>query len=762
MYLKFIRIAWALLLAGLASLVLWVLAVSNDWGGLFGGMPDLITLENPKTEVASELWSADGVLLGKYFRENRSPVKYEEISPNLLNALYATEDIRYDEHSGIDFKGTFAIVYNTVLLGKNRGGSTITQQLAKNLFKTRRDPKLKGKLSDVPMLRTLIVKTKEWILAIRLERAYTKKEIVTMYLNEVELGSNAFGVKVAAKTYFNTSPDSLTVPQAAMLVGMLKGPTRYHPIMREKDALERRNTVLAQMEKYDFINETQLGQYSQTPIGAKEGYNVENQNTGLATHFRTVVRNFLVDWGAKNGYDLFADGLKVYTTIDSRMQAYAEQALAEHMQELQSKFFAHWRGRNPWVDEDMKEIPGFLNRAVRQTDHYSTLEKEYGDDSVSIYQVLRTPVKMRVFDWKSPNYEKDTMLSPIDSVRYYKHFLRAGMLCLDPHTGQAKAWVGGINHKYFKFDHVMQGKRQPGSAFKPLVYVTAIAERAFTPCDPVEDVPLTINLPEGGTWTAKNFSGYSYRTYTLRHALAQSINTAAAYLINEVKPATVIRYARQMGITTPLDPVPSLALGAGGDVSVFELTGAYSTFANKGTWIEPTYILEIRDKGGKLLYKHIPQRKEVLSEENAYMMTYMLRGATELSGGTGLGLYRYKFRQGNQVACKTGTTQNYSDGWFMGMTKDLVAGVWVGGEERSIHFRTGDFGQGSRMAMPAFGLFMDKVYADARLGYTKGEFPKPANPLSVELDCSKYQVRRTRPDSTDYIMPTGNPLKNNF
>jgi len=754
MYLQIIRLGWTLIVTGLLFLIVWVMAVSNDWGGLFGGMPDLTKLENPKSEVASELWSADGVLLGKYFRQNRTPVRYEELSPNLLNALYATEDIRFEEHSGIDFKGTFSI-FIELLRGKRRGGSTITQQLAKNLFSTRQN--LQGSLSSLPLLGTLIAKTKEWILAIQLERSYTKREIVTMYLNEVELGNNAFGIKVAARTYFNTTPDSLTVPQAAVLVGMLKAPTRYNPVRNPELALMRRNIVIDQMEKYGFISEMDAERYKRASIKV-DAVQSDDHTSGIATYFRMEVRKDVLAWCTKNGYDLFADGLKIYTTIDSRMQRYAEEAIAEHMKDLQAKFFAHWKGRNPWVDENFRELPNFIDRAIKRTEHYRVLKNIYGDDTVSIYRELNKPVRMKVFSWTAKNNEIDTIMSPIDSVKYFKKFLHAGMMSMDPHTGHVKAWVGGVNQKFFNYDHVKQGARQPGSAFKPIVYAAAIDLQGYSPCTEVVDAPQTFILPTGETWTAKNFGAYTGNTYTLRQALAQSINTTAAFLMRRVQPQDVIAYAKKMGITTPLDPVPSLALGAGGDVSVYDLTGAYATFVNKGTWIQPTYITHITDKNGKVLYRFIPKKHEVFDEEKAYVMTYMLRGATEERNGTGLGLYRYKFRQGTQVACKTGTTQNYSDGWFIGMTKDLVTGIWVGGDERSIHFRTGDYGQGSRMAMPAFGLYMDKVFADPRLVpyNTKGEFPKPEK-MTVELDCSKAKALRL--DSASYVLPSGNPLR---
>ncbi|TAE00763.1 MAG: penicillin-binding protein [Bacteroidetes bacterium] len=755
MYAKIIRITWISFAAGAIFFVMWVAAVSKDFAGWFGGMPDLKELENPKNELASELYSADNVLLGKYFREDRNPVTYEELSDTIVNCLLATEDIRFFDHSGIDLKGTFAVFYY-LLQGERRGSSTITQQLAKNLFKTRGEG-YSGALANVPIFGTLIIKTKEWILAIELEKAYTKKEIMAMYLTTVDFGRNSFGIKVAAKRYFNTVPKKLSIEQTAVLMGMLKAPTFYNPTIEGKyeNAMRRRNTVLEQMLKYEYLTEGQFQTLKVLPI--KTNLQPEDHNVGLATYFRTAVRNEIMDWCKKQGYDLYSDGLKVYTTIDSRMQTYAEQAVAEHMKELQKTFFEHWKGKNPWIDQNGQEIKGYLDLAQKNTDRYRDLKRQFGDDSVAIAKVMHEPIKMKIFTWENPQYEKDTILSPLDSIRYSNHFLHTGMTSMDPHTGQIKAWVGGINYKYFQFDNVTQ-PRQPGSTFKPLVYMIAMKEHGYSPCDMVLDAPQTFILPGGGTWTAKNADGgYSNQQYTLRNALARSINSVAALLMKKIKPANLIKYAKDLGITSRLDTVPALCLGAN-DVKVVDLTGAYATFANQGRWIEPHFITEIRDKNGKVIFKKEPRSHEIIDEKLAYLMTYMLRGSNEESGGTAWGLARYDFKKDNQIAGKTGTTNSHSDGWFMGMTKDLVTGVRVGGIKPTIHFRT-SVGQGAKMAMPIFAIYNEKVFKDPSLSKynQKGKFPEPAIKLDIELDCSKYRPI-SKPDSSMYIMPTSHPL----
>lgn len=763
MYSKYIKLAWVGFISAVGFALLWFFVVSTDFLGLFGGMPDLTKLENPESEIASELYSADGVLLGKYFRENRSPIEHDKISPNLLKALYATEDIRFESHSGIDAKGTFAIL-PSLLMGKRRGSSTITQQLAKNLFKTRTAEELEGSLSNAPIFGILISKTKEWILAVRLERSYTKKEIVTMYLNTAEFSQNAYGIQVAARTYFNTSADSVNLLQSALLVGMLQNPTTFNPVRRPERALVRRSTVIDQMEKYDFISSVEADSMKVMPLNLNLG-DAGDHNAGLAPYFRTHSAKHLQAWCKKNGYDLYSDGLKIYTTIDSRMQRYAEAAVDTHLRQLQKEFIIHWKGRNPWIDESYREIKNFLDIAQKKTERYKDAKRIFGDDSLRIAKIMNTPVKMKVFTWDNPKFEKDTTLSPRDSIRYYKHFLQTGMMAMEVKTGHIKAWVGGINHKYFKYDHVKQGARQPGSTFKPIVYAASIEEQGYTPCERVTDIPRTFVLPSGGTWTAKNSSGgYSGSAYTLRQALAASINTVAAYLMEKLKdPNIVIGYAQRLGITTPLDAVPALCLGSS-DVSVYDLVGAYSTFANKGTWVEPNFILRITDKNSKVVFQKIPQKKEVISEQTAYIMTHLMRGSNEDGNGTAWGLNRYKFKKENEIASKTGTTSNYSDGWFMGMSKDLAVGVWTGGDDRSIHFRDIGHGAGAHMSMPAFAKFLEQVYADKalmeQLSYSKGKFPKPEQ-LRIELDCSKYGFSSSR-DSTEYHIPSGNPLRNDF
>ncbi len=756
MYFKAIKTLWIIFGVGLLGLMFWVGAVSGNWFGIFGGMPDLKELENPKNQLASELWSADGTLLGKYYRENRKPVSFDELSEPLINALYATEDIRFYDHSGIDMKGTFAILWHLVQFRK-RGSSTITQQLAKNLFRTRGEES-KGWIYEIFPLKVLTVKTKEWVLAVRLERSYTKREIAAMYLTTVDFGRNSFGIHVAAKRYFGTTPDKLDIAQSAILVGMLKAPTYYNPsIPRFYDnALRRRNTVLNQMVKYRKLDQTTADSIKQTEIVLN--MQEENHNTGIATYFRTAVRNELMDWCKSQGYDLFGDGLRIYTTLDSRMQRHAEAAVTEHMTWIQKQFFKSWKGRAPWRDKYWKELKGFLASRAKRTDRYRSLKKEFNGDSTKIAEVMHTPIKMTVFDWNSPNHEKDTILSPVDSVKYYKHFMHMGLMALDPFTGQIKAWVGGINHKYFQFDNVIQA-RQPGSTFKPIIYLGAIVEHGFSPCDYVYDSPVTFVRDNGVVWKPKNSGGYySYQQMTLRRGLAKSVNTVAAYLMKKIKPINAVKYAHRLGITTPLDTIPALCLGVS-NVSIKDLSGVYATFVNKGKWNEPHFIHQIKDKNGKLIYEKHPKSRQPISEEHAYLMLHLLQGPTTLSGGTALGLWRYKFRKKigkNAIGGKTGTTNNNSDGWFMGVTKNLIVGVRGGGEEPSIRFRSTYYGQGARMAMPAYGLFMDKMLADPELAkyFEEGDFPKPTAPLSVELNCSKYQrAQQLLDDSTMHILP---------
>lgn len=729
-YSSLIRWFWWLMLGFFLGVGLWTLAVASDLFGLFGGLPGTDNLANPKSELASEVYTEDGVLLGKYFKENRSPATFQELSPNLIKALFATEDIRFEDHSGIDMKGTLAILWYVVRFDR-RGSSTLTQQLAKNLFNTRSEL-YEGHLTGLKGIRTVIFKTKEWITAIKLERTYTKQEILTMYLNTVHFGSNAYGIKTAAKTFFNTTPDKLNLEQSAVLVGVLKAPTLYSPVYNPERALNRRNTVIEQMEKYDFLTEAEAESLKKKPIDIGQ-YRVENHNEGFGTYFRSELKKDLQRFCREKGYDLHSDGLKIYTTLNSHMQRYAEKALDSHMRYQQKVFFNYWKGRNPWVDENGKEIKDFILNAARKTSLFQAYKEQFGGNEDSAIKAFKRPLKTTLFSWNGP---VDTTISPWDSIAWTKHFLHAGMMSMDPFNGHIKAWVGGINYKFFKYDHVRQGKRQPGSAFKPIVYAAAM-DNGFTPCTEMVDAPVTFYNEETNTyWTPKNSDGkFSGERMTLRKAMAQSINSVAAQVMKKLGPERVVEYARRLGIESPLDPVPALCLGSS-DVSVFELVSAYATFVSGGTWTKPYYITRITDKNGNTLASFNPETKEAISEETAYMMVHMLMGSTKERNGTALGLHRLgQTLVGNEVGGKTGTTSNYSDGWFIGITKNLVTGIWVGGEDRSIHFRSFHLGQGSKMALPIWSYYMDKVYMDKDLGITKGPFKRPHN-LSIDLTCT--------------------------
>jgi penicillin-binding protein 1A len=746
---KTINYLWKGFFGGLVFFILFVWLVSINFLGLFGTLPDFKALENPDSQLASELFAADGVLLGTFARENRSPVTFEELSPNLVQALIATEDERFEEHSGIDLKAMFRVFVKSILLGQDSGGgSTLSQQTAKNLFKTRTDAS-SGLLSSIPGLRMLIIKTKEWIVATQLERAYTKNEILTLYLDTSEFGSNAFGIKTAAKTFFNKLPQDLSIQESAVLVGLFKAPTYYSPVFNPENSLRRRNTVLSQMVKNKFLTETEYDSISQLPIVLD--YQVQNQNQGLATYFREIVKADLIKWTKENlksdgtAYDLFGDGLKIYVTIDSRMQRYAEESMKEHMNELQKGFFKEMGTRDPWINESYQVIPNFIENAVKRTEAYRLLQQRYGDQTDSIELKLNEKKKMKIFSWEG---ERDTLMSTMDSMRYYKKFLQTGMMTMDPSTGHIKAWVGGIDHKYFKFDHVKIGKRQPGSTFKPFVYAAAI-ENGYSPCYSVVDQPVEVNIPGQRPWSPANADGkFSNQRMTIRRAMAQSVNSVTAYMMKKLSPLIVIETARRLGITSDLEEVPSLALGVN-DVSIFEMVGAFGTFVNKGEHITPYYIDRIEDKNGNLIHQFTPKKKPAMSEEHAYLMTYMLRGGFEESAGTSQGVPS-SIREGNELGGKTGTTQNGSDGWYMGISKDLVSGIWVGGDDRAIHFRSWASGQGAKTARPIWVKFMAKVYEDERLGYTKGPFPRPERPLSIEIDCDKYEFDSQQNAGFDY------------
>jgi penicillin-binding protein 1A len=763
-YQSLIAKIWKWSAYGLGAFLLYILAVQFNLFWLFGGMPSLQELENPKSQVASILLSEDGEELGKYFRENRSPVEYEELSPNLIKALIATEDVRFTQHSGIDLRSIFRAVSH---LGRAGGGSTLSQQLAKNLFDTRHNAdeseegkSYKGLLAKIPLVRTIVAKTKEWILAMRLESRYTKQEILKMYLNEVEFGNNAYGIRVACKTYFGKDVNIVTEKEAATLIGMLQNPSLYDPRRHPDRCLERRNVVLGQMNKYGYISQEESLSLQSKTLGLN--FKVENQNTGEAPYFRESVKkqlqsiiaelNTTRDEGDK--LNLYTSGLRIYTTIDSRMQQYAQVSLDNHMRDQQQKFYAHWRGRNPWVDEHMHEIKGFLKDAMKRTQRYKSLMIEYDGDEDAVWKILKTPVRMTIFSYQG---DKDTTLSPLDSMSYYKRILNCGFMAMNPNDGHVKAWIGGINFKFFKFDHVRQSKRQPGSTFKPFVYAAALENGVANLCDYVVDEPVTFGHEDGlvgKSWTPQNSEGrYSYASMSLRHAMGLSINSVAAGLMKKLKPQKVAEFAHRAGITSTLNETPSLCLGAS-EVSVYEQVAAYCTFMNEGERIDPILILRIEDKNGNELKRFETTSKKVISSETAYQMTHMLKGAIQESGGTAEGLKKYDCSQGNDIGAKTGTTSNYSDGWFMGVTQNLVAGVWVGGDDRSIHYRNISLGQGAKMAMPAYGKFMDMVYTDKSLaivGFKKEPFRKPkdadlgCNSSYIVTDSTGVQQQATKP-----------------
>jgi penicillin-binding protein 1A len=732
-YYKIIKGVWITFVAGIVLALLVVLSVRINLFNLFGDLPSYKSIENPEAEndLASILISADGVELGKYYRYNRNQVTYDELSPQLVQALLSTEDIRFHTHSGIDPKGLLRAIVGKLTFSKRGGGSTITMQLSENIFRTMTENQ--GFLYKIGPLGPFITKIKEWIISIQLEKSFTKEEIMAMYFNTITFGHNTYGINTAAATFFNTTPDSITYPQAALLIGMLNAPTKYSPIINPENATKKRTEVLYNLYKYDFITRDLYDSLNATPLGVE--YKAQDHISGPAPYFREYIKPQLISWAKQNNVDLYESGLRIFTTIDSRMQEYAEQAITKHMSTLQDLFYAHWNGENPWREESGAEIKDFVENAMRKTDHYRQLVAQYGRGHDSIDIVLKTPYPMTVFSWKG---EIDTVLSPIDSLKYYKKFLQSGFLSVDPKTGDVKAWVGGINYKYFKYDHVKQGTRQPGSTFKPFVYTAAI-DQGYSPCFLVEDAPTTFNIPGGipPTYTPQNFEReFTHEKMTLRQGLARSVNSVTAFVMKDLtNPQSVVDYAKEMGVESTLDPVPSLCLGTS-DVSIYELVGAYSTFVNKGVYIKPHYIVRIEDKHGNLIQDFPPITREVLSEETAFLMTYMLMGATQEKGGTALGLSP-EVRRDNEIGAKTGTTQNYSDGWFIGITKDLVSGVWTGGDDRSIHFRN-SMGQGARMAMNPWDFYMQSIYADSLLGYQRGPFPRPIRPLSVQIDCDTY------------------------
>lgn len=727
---KYVIWFWVLFSSPVVFFLLFVLGVR-----LFADLPDTDELQNPKTLLATEVYSSDMKVIGKYYAENRTNVKFKDISPNVVNALVATEDARFFEHSGVDLRALFRAV-SGALTGRSAsgGGSTITQQLAKMLF-----PR-----EDLHGFKLVVRKIKEWIIAVKLEREYTKQEIIALYLNKFDYVNNAVGIKSAAQIYFNTTPDALKIEQAAMLVGMAKNPAYFNPNRFHERAEGRRNTVLAQMNKYNYLSQKQLDSLQKIPL--KLDFRPEDHNEGLAPYFREFLRDvFLKKWCEENPkpdgtkYDVYRDGLKIYTTLDSRMQRYAEEAVSEHLNDLQGSFEKELKNKKnspfAWnVNKD--EIKNIMEQGMKRSDRYRALKKA-GMSDEAIEKNFNTRIPMTVFSWHG---EIDTTFSPMDSIRYYKRFLQTGFMSIEPQTGYIKAWVGGINHKYFQYDHVQIGHaRQVGSTFKTFVYALAIQE-GYSPCYRLPNVRTCIDMPAGQPqYCPDNAAGeekLNGRMLTLQQALAYSINYISAYLIKQFGAPAVANLAHRMGVVSKIDPTPSICLGTP-EISVFEMVGAEATFANKGTWIQPTFITRIEDKNGKVIADFTPKTEEVMSEEKAYVMLQLMKGVVEI--GTGVRLhYRYKLMQ--PMAGKTGTTQNNSDGWFMGITPDLVSGCWVGAEDRSVHFDHGDQGQGAQMALPVFAKYMQKVYADKTLKVSQKDFEKPSKRIEVEMDCSKYNA----------------------
>jgi len=724
---KYIRLFWLLFASPFLIIGLLIMLISF---GVFGDLPSFEELENPKSMLASQIISADQKILGTYYKENRTNSKYEELSPDLVKALVATEDARFYEHSGIDFKALLRVVKGVITRNTGSGGgSTITQQLAKQLFETR------GRISG----GIVIEKLAEWIIAVNLEKRYTKEEIIALYLNEFDFLYNAVGIKTAATVYFNTSPDSLKIEEAATLVGMAKNPSLFNPRRRPDTTEHRRNVVLMQMVNYGYLERAKYDSLKQIPLTLK--YHSVDHNEGTATYFREFLRGELIKWCKENkkpdgtNYDLYRDGLKIYTTINSKMQIYAEEAVREHLSQLQESFFKEHKGRSkaPFYQLTDEEVQKVLKQAMKRSERYRKMKlAKISNDSIE--KSFHTPAEMSIFSYKG---EIDTLMTPMDSIRYYKHFLNTGFMSMDPQTGYVKAWVGGINYKHFKYDQVYYGKRQVGSTFKPFVYALAMQE-GYSPCYKVLNRPYTFEKGTFGllrNWTPRNSDHkHEGEEVSLKFALANSINYISAWIMKQYGPEAVINLVRKMGITSPIDAVPSICLGTP-DISVYEMVGANSTFANKGVYTKPVYLTRIEDKNGNVLQEFVPQTNEALNEETAYVTLSLLEGVVQ--HGTGVRL-RYRYKLNNPIAGKTGTTQNHSDGWFMGITPNLVSGVWVGCEDRSAHFRGMALGQGASMALPIWALYMKKVYADNTLNISQGAFERPSVPINIETDCVRY------------------------
>lgn len=761
---KYLKYFWIIILAPVCLGLLIIILTALGW---LGFMPTIEDLQNPSRDLASEVISEDGKILGTfYLNENRNPVEYKDLSPFLVQALIAREDHRFIKHAGIDGVALSRVAVRTILMRNTGqgGGSTITQQLAKNLFP--RDT-TRYHFGFVRNTVTALRKFKEWVIAVKLEKNYTKDEILTMYLNTVPFSGDAFGIKAASRAFFNKSPDSLKIEEAAVLIGLLQAPSKFNPVRNPERSQLRRNSVLQKMYEHDYITESQYDSLSKIPVSVN--YHSQGHNAGSATYFREKLRyimtrpkpeksrygsyqsyfedstewenNPLYGWCNKNTkpdgtpYNLYTDGLKIYSTINYKMQEYAEEALKQHLKdELQPAFDKEKKGKkkgpfsNDLSEEDIKNI---MMSALKRTDRYRSLKNE-GLSENQILKNFQTKTEMTVFSW---NGDRDTVMTPWDSIRYFKKFLRSSFMAMDPHTGYIKAWIGGPDSRYFSYDGVKTQKRQVGSTIKPFLYTLAM-QMGYKPCDKVWNVPVTFPVNDS-TWTPKNSGTTKYdgKLVTLKWGLANSVNNISAYLIKQFNPQLVADIIEKMGVKSKIDAVPSIFLGTS-DISLYEMVGAYSTFANKGIYTEPIMVTRIEDKNGNVISEFQPQKVEAISENTAYLMLNLMEGV--INGGTGSRL-RYKFGLTQDLAGKTGTSQNHSDGWFMGISPDLVAGTWVGGEDRSIHFDYLGEGQAASTALPIFGLFMQKVYADKTLNINQGPFERPEG-FYVDMNCPVSEI----------------------
>jgi len=744
-YKKIIKYTWISGLGFFFFLFILILGARINLFGLFGDIPSFEILENPQKDLSTTIYTQDGVLMGKYFdQENRVDVPYHDISKHAIKALVATEDERYEKHSGIDLRA-LARVAKGILLGRHLGGgSTISQQVAKNLFEMRTEPRYQGFLYKYSKTKSLCIKLKEWITAVRLERAYTKREIITMYFNTVDFGSRSFGIHAAAKTYFNKHPKDLNIEEAAVLVGLLRATYYYSPRYNKENAFKRRNVVMSQMKKNNFLTEHAYDSLHFLPITLD--YKPENYNGGIAPYFRAIIKPKIEEWCEKNGYDIFKSGLRIYTSIDAKIQAYAEKAVASHMSDLQKKLEKDWNYKSPFDK-------AYLIKEIKKTPYYKELKSKYNIDSINYY--LNKKRNTELFTWQGV---KEKKVSFVEEFKHHRKFLNTGLVSINPYSREVKAWVGGTNHEFFPLDHVQKTKRQPGSTFKPIVYSAAI-NSGYSPCTTFPDVPMTIKANDGVYWEPKG-AKHTGQNLSLRVALARSMNNISAKLMQKVGPDNAVAHAHQLGVKSNLNPVLSLVLGTS-DVNVLEMTNSYCTFVNHGSYKDPILIKKITDKHGRTLadFSNEISTNEVMSQENAYKVVSMLRGSTLISGGTARRLdTEYNLLENNEVGGKTGTTQNSTDGWFMGISKDLVTGCWVGGEDKVVRFNSGFYGQGSRMAMPIFGELMRSLYNDASTGIHRGPFPLPAAIddafiKSINCELSQQSAKQDTPNNPSFDEP---------